>query len=601
MTENPKLKQQPGDQREDHPDQSGLRSTALVGGGILAILTAIYLLSGEFVYGSKSNRPILTVTSLFIFGTLISLLAIRFAATINNSKRSLIWVIILFAIIFRGVMVFSPPILEVDLYRYMWDGKVANVNVSPYKFSPAQVEAGDIGVTDSDFEAVLQLTEKSQVDAEVLHRIHFKDFSTIYPPVSQFVFQSTMKLMPESAGIDAHIYTMKFVLVLFDIATIFLVLFLIVKTKTHPAWLIAYAWNPLVVKEVANSGHLDSIAVFLMVLATCGVVMCWTSPSGKSRMRFGSVVLTAVSLALATGAKIFPVILFPAITVVIWKRSWKSSAAFVLICLPLMLAVMWPMARENTEFNRLIKKFSTEADSGSQLDVQKIKSQFSANAINDPNMQALPANQDGLTSFLKNWRMNDLVFSFIYYNVEPNLKSELDRAWFAFVPNESRIDWYDWIAKKTETNNPAFFAARVFTVLLFGIAYLFILWRLFRLKEAEDTRELLACFFGVLAVFFMLQPTQNPWYWVWAVPFVIFARNRGWLVVSALLLVYYYRFWFTSLPGEFSVGSYRYSGTGLFDYVVIFLEYSVIFGTIIWFWARERMAFLNRSVEGSSA
>ena len=49
--------------------------------------------------------------------------------------------------------------------------------------------------------------------------------------------------------------------------------------------------------------------------------------------------------------------------------------------------------------------------------------------------------------------------------------------------------------------------------------------------------------FLVLAVFFFLQPTENPWYWLWALPFVCFARNRAWLLVSCWLFVYYVRFW----------------------------------------------------------
>jgi len=479
-------------------------------------------------------------------------------------------------------MVFTTPILEVDLYRYMWDGKVANVDVSPFKFSPAQIVDGDARSDDADYEKLVELGDESQSNYEILSRIHFKEYSTIYPPVSQFVFRTSMKLIPETASVEAHVYWMKFVLVLFDVATIFLILFLLLKAKIHLGWIIAYAWNPLVIKEVANSGHLDSIAVFLMVLAICAAVRSFSDRSKEIGVGFSSVVCAAVSLALATGAKIFPVILVPAMALALWQRNWKWALLFVLIYLPVTAAVMWPMARENSELKKLVSRLSSKSTSTVSHGTETTFSLPEPNQFEEPE----PANNDGLTSFLKNWRMNDLVFSFIYYNAEPNTESEIDRAWFAFVPNDSRIAWYEWIAEKTEAENPAFLTARIVTVAMFGIAYIFIL---LRLSRADETRQVLECFFFVLAMFFMLQPTQNPWYWLWSAPLVMFARNRGWLLVSAILFVYYLRFWFTTLPGEYAVGNFQYTGTGLFDYIVVFLEYSVILGAVFWFWLRGRV------------
>ena len=50
--------------------------------------------------------------------------------------------------------------------------------------------------------------------------------------------------------------------------------------------------------------------------------------------------------------------------------------------------------------------------------------------------------------------------------------------------------------------------------------------------------------FLTLAWFWFLSPTQNPWYWCWALPFVPFAKSRVWYLVAMMTLLYYLRFWF---------------------------------------------------------
>jgi hypothetical protein len=65
---------------------------------------------------------------------------------------------------------------------------------------------------------------------------------------------------------------MKLVIVLFDVGVVGLVWMLLRLLGQNEGWFVAYAWSPLVIKEFANSGHLDSIAVFLTVASIVCVV-----------------------------------------------------------------------------------------------------------------------------------------------------------------------------------------------------------------------------------------------------------------------------------------------------------------------------------------
>jgi hypothetical protein len=77
-----------------------------------------------------------------------------------------------------------------------------------------------------------------------------------------------------------------------------------------------------------------------------------------------------------------------------------------------------------------------------------------------------------------------------------------------------------------------------------------------------------------LAWFWLLSPTQNPWYWAWALPFLPFARGRAWYAVSGLVMLYYFRFWLQYHYPEAPALGTIYGGPRLFDFVVSWFEYA---------------------------
>ena len=97
---------------------------------------------------------------------------------------------------------------------------------------------------------------------------------------------------------------------------------------------------------------------------------------------------------------------------------------------------------------------------------------------------------------------------------------------------------------------------------------------LWRVRSSGDPAAWLRVAFLTLAWLWLLSPTQNPWYWTWALPLVPWARGRAWLAVSGFVLVYYLRFWFLYEYGEALVRATGYPGAEHFDFVVTWLEYA---------------------------
>ena len=171
------------------------------------------------------------------------------------------------------------------------------------------------------------------------------------------------------------------------------------------------------------------------------------------------------------------------------------------------------------------------------------------------------------------WRMNDAIFSAVYQNVEYDW-TQYGPPWYVIVPNETRVKWCKDLADfKLANGNPAYFIARLVTVALFGLFYLWILYRVWQTGSPDDLANLL---FLTIGVFFYLQPTQNPWYWLWAMPLVCFAKNKGWLFISLILFVYYLRFWFTEHAEKYQFMGTTYVGHDYFDHCLVWVEFALV-------------------------
>jgi len=57
-----------------------------------------------------------------------------------RSSNSTLLIAIAFAITFRLSILFAPPYLSDDIYRYVWDGRVQAAGINPYRYIPAAPE-----------------------------------------------------------------------------------------------------------------------------------------------------------------------------------------------------------------------------------------------------------------------------------------------------------------------------------------------------------------------------------------------------------------------------------------------------------------------------
>lgn len=250
-------------------------------------------------------------TSLLLFwlpftaAFLIYLVGIRqySRASTGPDDRLIVGVMIGIGIVCRFTLLFSPPTLSDDIFRYVWDGRMQNQGINPYQYPP-------------DAEEIAPFRD------EYHPGINNKHISTIYPPLTEMMFRLIDLIWHHPAA-------MKVFFMLCDIAIIFLVLSLLRAEKMPSSRVLIYAWNPLIMVEFAGSGHNDTLALALMLAA----ILALAHRKDLSAMTW---------LALSFLAKFFAVVLIPAFFRVIRriKPFWLIPIIIILFYLPYIDAGM---------------------------------------------------------------------------------------------------------------------------------------------------------------------------------------------------------------------------------------------------------------------
>ncbi len=561
---------------------------------VAALSTCIYgiiaILSWRFDYElSVTQRPIVPVLLLFAAAFAGYLFAVRTAMQTAHSRK-LLGLILWFAVIFRAVLLFSVPIQEIDIYRYLWDGATLAVGVSPFRYSPQQVlEAEAASTNDEQLLRVVRLRDNNPALRSILSRVHFAELPTVYPPASQAVFAAAALTTPDEAPVYARLFIMKAWLLGFDLATLLVVIQLLKLCQKPVELCVIYAWCPLLLKEIANSGHLDAVAVFLTTLAVYLAASGLPSADGRRRRSMTArflPTLAAIVLALAVGAKLYPIVLAPLFFLVFarqlgWRRVLLPSAAFAAIT----VLVLWPMlpraapipqTPKNVVLNTSALESQTRENEGAH-DAGPGSQLQSTQSLPPPAIQTPAALVDpslGMKTFLRRWEMNDLIFLVLVENLKPMHKVAADHvAWFSVAPEAWRVSLNKRVAEVfgVEMREAPFFTARAITAAVFLVVAIALAWRAARTSNPTNLCE---AGFLTLAWFWLLCPTQNPWYWTWALPLLPFARSRVWLAVSGLALLYYLRFWLSYHWTETPVWGGPYVGSVFFDFVVTWIEFA---------------------------
>jgi hypothetical protein len=213
----------------------------------------------------------------------------------GSRRRQIVLGISAFTVLYHVVLALAmPPVLSSDIYHYALFGRmVAFYGLNPYVL-PGTVVSGD----------------------PVWPWVFWRDVTTHYGPTWTLISAAAAALSDRSVLLT--VLTFKGVAALFNLANCLLV-FLLARRLTGGngvAALLLYAWNPLILIEVAGSGHNDAV---MMTFALLGLLL-----AARGRLLFG---LTALLLSVMVKYLTALLVVFFVMHCLARAGSWRRRAA----------------------------------------------------------------------------------------------------------------------------------------------------------------------------------------------------------------------------------------------------------------------------------
>jgi alpha-1,6-mannosyltransferase len=227
--------------------------------------------------------------AVFIPGVLASGAATITATMLAQAvpARAGLLLILSLAAIMRLLVMLDDPLLSSDIYRYVWDGRVQAAGINPYLHVPADAALSDLR------------------DAAIYPNINRADYAvTAYPPVAEMFFLAVTRF-------SETLTSMRAAMVVCEVVVIAIIIDLLRALRLPVAVVVAWAWHPLAIWEIAHSGHVEALMVALLM---AGVWLL-----ARHRALTGAVVL-----ALAALAKPYALAALPGF----WRRwDWRMPLA----------------------------------------------------------------------------------------------------------------------------------------------------------------------------------------------------------------------------------------------------------------------------------
>jgi hypothetical protein len=212
---------------------------------------------------------------------------------------------LLLAVAFRIPPAVAPVGADNDMVRYMYDGRLQRLGYNPFLVVPA----------DPEF---------ASTHTEITRKMPSIRARTPYPAAAQLFFRAVVTIRETPRA-------MKLALVVCDLLTIWVLVTWLRQTRRSPWLALAYAWNPLVILEVAHSGHIDALGALWIAVAA------WMLTTGRTTR-------AAIAFVIAIASKLLPIVLVP----LFWKRirirdAVAGAAVLFLLYVPFRSAGTLPL------------------------------------------------------------------------------------------------------------------------------------------------------------------------------------------------------------------------------------------------------------------
>jgi hypothetical protein len=288
---------------EHEPEDAVIEAEAAARGprgrtqGIVLALAGTILSACVADWARGSLPPQRVAGHLALYGTAFAAYLAALAASRGLSRRGLLAALAL-ALVWRAVLVATPPLVSDDINRYVWEGRVQQHGGNPYRWSDRP-----------------DAPRWESLRDEVWRGLNHRDYTAVYPPLFELAVRFVV-------SVHDSVTAMKAFLVLCELVTLALLALVLRRRRLGAERLLVLAWSPLALVEIAGSGHNESFGMLWLVLALLALDLDRPLLS-----------------ALAAGAG-FMAKLLPGLVAAAWARRYR--VAHVLAALLLAAALTAP-------------------------------------------------------------------------------------------------------------------------------------------------------------------------------------------------------------------------------------------------------------------
>jgi len=262
---------------------------------LLLISLTGYILIGYYIERSNFLQLISVYGFLFLIAYILQ----------KNCSPDNFRLLLLSGILFRFCLIFSIPALSDDFYRFVWDGRIQQLGINPFDFTPTQFI--------------------KQHSDPLLHKIfpylNSPDYYSVYPQFCQSIFKIASGIGGDS--LYQTVIILKSAIFLSELGTILLLKKLLSARINAKSLQLIYVLNPLVIIELSGNIHFEAFMIFFMLLAV------WLINTQK-------YISSAGALSLAIQAKLLPLILIP---LLFRQIGLKKTINYAIVCLIITVAL----------------------------------------------------------------------------------------------------------------------------------------------------------------------------------------------------------------------------------------------------------------------
>jgi hypothetical protein len=272
---------------------------------LLGLLELVLLLGLSRVPGLRATP----FPAMAVWASAFAVYAI--AARVHSQQpagQAAVWTI---GIAMRLLMLPLLPYYSDDIYRYLWDGWVQTQGVNPFLHAPSDPALEPLRTAWHGL-------------------INHPTVPTIYPPAAQMTFRLLAWIAPAIGLFKAAWIVLDLVVAA--------VLCRLAGARSRLA-LLLYLWSPLLILEIAWSGHLEPLGLLPMLAALVllgSVAGRRGETAGRQRDRAGwqRGALGGMLLGLGAGVKFAPAAVFPAL-----YRRHGVPALLAAVSVPILLYI----------------------------------------------------------------------------------------------------------------------------------------------------------------------------------------------------------------------------------------------------------------------